>query len=43
MQPIVYPAVQERSARLRFFVSSEHSEEMIRSTVELLAAESQRL
>lgn len=43
VQPIVYPAVQERSARLRFFVSSEHSEEMIRSTVEALAEESQRL
>jgi 8-amino-7-oxononanoate synthase len=43
VQPIVYPAVQERSARLRFFVSSEHTEEMIRSTVELLAGESQRL
>ena len=43
VQPIVYPAVQERSARLRFFVSSEHSEAQIRSTVELLAEESQRL
>lgn len=43
VQPIVYPAVQERSARLRFFVSSEHSESEIRSTVEALAEESQRL
>jgi 8-amino-7-oxononanoate synthase len=41
--PIVYPAVQERSARLRFFVSSEHSEEQIRSTVEVLAEELRRL
>lgn len=43
VQPIVYPAVQERAARLRFFVSSEHSEAQIRSTVELLAEELQRL
>jgi 8-amino-7-oxononanoate synthase len=43
VQPIVYPAVQERSARLRFFISSEHSEAQIRSTVEVLAEELQRL
>ena len=39
VQPIVYPAVAERSARLRFFVSSEHTEAQIRSTVEALAEE----
>jgi 8-amino-7-oxononanoate synthase len=43
VQPIVYPAVQERSARLRFFISSEHSEAQILSTVETLAEELQRL
>jgi 8-amino-7-oxononanoate synthase len=43
VQPIVHPAVQERSARLRFFVSSEHSEAQIRSTVEALAEELGRL
>jgi 8-amino-7-oxononanoate synthase len=43
VQPIVYPAVQERSARLRFFVSSEHSSGQIRATVEQLAEESRRL
>jgi len=43
VQPIVYPAVQERAARLRFFVSSEHSETQIRSTVETLAEELRRL
>lgn len=43
VQPIVYPAVQERQARLRFFVSSEHAEAQIRSTVEILAEELQRL
>jgi 8-amino-7-oxononanoate synthase len=43
VQPIVYPAVPERSARLRFFVSSEHTEAEIRSTVEALAEELRRL
>lgn len=43
VQPIVYPAVQERSARLRFFICSEHTEEQIRTTVEALAEELQRL
>jgi 8-amino-7-oxononanoate synthase len=43
VQPIVYPAVQERSARLRFFVSSEHSEEQIGMTVDALAEELRRL
>jgi 8-amino-7-oxononanoate synthase len=43
VQPIVYPAVQERAARLRFFVSSEHSEAQIRSTVEALAEDLRRV
>lgn len=43
VQPIVYPAVQERAARLRFFMSSEHTEEQIRTTVEALAEEFHRL
>ena len=43
VQPIIYPAVAERAARLRFFVSSAHTEEQIRSTVEALAAEWRRL
>ena len=42
-QPIVYPAVPERSARLRFFISSQHTEEQIRSSVQALAEELQRL
>jgi 8-amino-7-oxononanoate synthase len=41
--PILYPAVQERSARLRFFISSEHSEAQIETTVEALAQELKRL
>jgi len=43
VQPIVYPAVQERAARLRFFISSEHTEAQIRTTVEALAQEIRRL
>jgi len=43
VQPIVHPAVPERAARLRFFISSEHTEDQIRSTVEVLAEELRRL
>jgi 8-amino-7-oxononanoate synthase len=43
VQPIVYPAVPERSARLRFFISSEHSEAQISATVDTLAEELRRL
>jgi 8-amino-7-oxononanoate synthase len=43
VQPIVYPAVAEGAARLRFFLSSEHTEEQIRTTVEALAEELRRL
>lgn len=31
--PIIYPAVEERVARLRFFISSAHSEEQLRHTI----------
>jgi 8-amino-7-oxononanoate synthase len=34
VQPILYPAVPERGARLRFFLSSEHEPEQIRRAVE---------
>ncbi len=43
VQPIVFPAVEEKRARLRFFLSSSHSEEQIRLTVELTARELKRL
>lgn len=33
VQPILYPAVPENSARLRFFLSSEHSADQIRQAV----------
>ncbi|WP_459618494.1 aminotransferase class I/II-fold pyridoxal phosphate-dependent enzyme [Bordetella sp. 2513F-2] len=36
VQPILYPAVPEKSARLRFFVSCQHTEEQIARTIECL-------
>ena len=43
VQPIVYPAVEEKAARLRFFVSALHTEAQIRHAVDVLAEESVRL
>ena len=37
VQPILYPAVPEASARLRFFLSSEHTEAQIRTTIAAVA------
>ncbi|MNK43976.1 putative pyridoxal phosphate-dependent acyltransferase [compost metagenome] len=42
-QPILYPAVPEKSARLRFFLCSEHSEADIALAVATLARELARL
>jgi 8-amino-7-oxononanoate synthase len=39
VQPIFYPAVPEKQARLRFFVSCEHSEDDIRTVVAALATQ----
>jgi 8-amino-7-oxononanoate synthase len=36
VQPIFYPAVQEKMARLRFFICSSHTEEQITHTVNVL-------
>jgi 8-amino-7-oxononanoate synthase len=36
-RPILYPAVREAAARVRFFVTCEHTEEQIVRTVETLA------
>jgi 8-amino-7-oxononanoate synthase len=43
VQPILYPAVPERAARLRFFLTAAHSEEQIRRTVAVLLEEYQRI
>ncbi len=37
VQPILYPAVPERSARLRFFISCSHTEAQIQQTVDQLS------
>lgn len=39
VQPILYPAVEESAARLRFFITSMHSEEQIRQAVDAIAEE----
>ncbi len=43
VQPILYPAVPEKSARLRFFISCEHTEDQIRQTVQAVVEEVSRL
>jgi len=43
VQPILYPAVPEKSARLRFFISCEHNEDEIKNTVRTLGHELGRL
>jgi 8-amino-7-oxononanoate synthase len=39
VQPILYPAVEERAARLRFFITSRHTSDQIRRTVAALQEE----
>ena len=43
VQPILYPAVPEKSARLRFFIACQHTEAEIAETVDSLAEETARL
>jgi 8-amino-7-oxononanoate synthase len=43
VQPILYPAVPERAARLRFFATASHTEEQIADTVDILLEESRRV
>ena len=43
VQPILYPAVEERAARLRFFLSAQHTEDQIRETVTAAAEAWRRL
>lgn len=39
VQPILHPAVEEKAARLRFFITSAHTEEQIRYTVNAVSEE----
>ena len=43
VQPILYPAVEETAARLRFFCTATHTEQQIRETIEVLAEELARV
>ena len=43
VQPVLYPAVEEHLARLRFFVSSCHTEEQLTTTARAVAEELERL
>ena len=36
VQPIIYPAVEEKAARLRFFLSSLHTRLQIKKTVDMV-------
>ncbi len=39
VQPILYPAVEERAARLRFFITSRHTPDQIRRTITAMQEE----
>ncbi len=39
VQPILYPAVEERAARLRFFITSRHTADQIRRTIAAMQEE----
>jgi 7-keto-8-aminopelargonate synthetase-like enzyme len=39
VQPILYPAVAERAARLRFFLTADHSENQVRDAAAMLIEE----
>ena len=43
VQPILYPAVEESAARLRFFLTSMHTEEQIRYAVDVVAEELEKI
>lgn len=43
VQPILYPAVPERAARLRFFLTAAHTEEQVRETARILIEESRNV
>ena len=43
VQPIIYPAVEERAARLRFFLCANHTEAQIQLTIETVVQEVAKL
>jgi len=43
VQPIIYPAVEERAARLRFFICATHTDQQIDTTIGLIKDQIQRV
>src|SRR5436853_1674397 len=43
VQPILYPAVPERAARLRFFLTAQHTEEQVRDAVGIVIEETRAI
>jgi 7-keto-8-aminopelargonate synthetase-like enzyme len=43
VQPILYPAVPERAARLRFFLTAQHTEQQVRDAVGILLEEARAI
>lgn len=43
VQPILYPAVEESAARLRFFLTSLHTEKQVRYTIRCLVEELEKI
>jgi 8-amino-7-oxononanoate synthase len=43
VQPILHPAVEEKAARLRFFITSDHTEAQIRETIDAVAEELEKI
>ncbi|MFW8565164.1 aminotransferase class I/II-fold pyridoxal phosphate-dependent enzyme [Orrella sp. 11846] len=43
VQPIIYPGVEEKAARLRFFLSAEHDEAQLEHTVQVLTQTMKRI
>ncbi|MCC7086765.1 MAG: aminotransferase class I/II-fold pyridoxal phosphate-dependent enzyme [Pirellulales bacterium] len=43
VQPILHPAVEESAARLRFFITSRHTEDQIRTTVDAVAEQLKKI
>ncbi len=43
VHPILHPAVEEKAARLRFFITADHTEEQIRQTIQAVDEELTKL
>ena len=42
-QPILHPAVEESAARVRYFIASQHTEEQIRYTIDVMTEELEKI